>query len=65
MLTKKQVESLEKGVYTNLQLHEKFPNHGKERRITEIPVDKLGNVVNPLSKDFFQMKKVLLGRKHI
>jgi ligand-binding sensor protein len=64
MLTKKQIKELPKGTYSNLQLHEKFPdNFGKARRIGQIPVDKLGNFCNVLSQDFHELKRVLLGRK--
>lgn len=51
MLTKKEIKSLEKGIYTNSQLANMFPKHGKKSREVSVPVDKNGNIVNSFKKE--------------
>lgn len=46
MLTSKQIKSLPKGEYTNMDLAKKFGHHGKQNRQISLPVDKNGNLVN-------------------
>lgn len=51
MLSKKEIESLEKGTYTNNQLANMFPKHGKKSREVSVPVDKNGNIVSSFLKE--------------
>ncbi len=53
---------LEKGEYTNLQISN-IIDHGLKKRIQEVPVDKHGNVVDPLSRNLVGMKKMMLNRR--
>lgn len=48
MLTKKQVKDLPKGTFSNAQLAEAFPTHGKSNREVTLPVDQKGDVISNL-----------------
>jgi len=66
MLTKKQIDELPKGEFSNLILSANFPNHGKSKgvnnRIHILPVDRFGKVTNNL-KQIVGHKRMLLNRQ--
>lgn len=61
MLTKKQMESIPKGTWSNLDINSQFLNHVKYERIKSITVDRFGNYTTNLKKIVAQ-KLVLLNR---
>lgn len=63
MLTSKQIKELPKGEYSNTQLAVKFPTHGKRSRVSNVPVDRLGNMVNVLSAKFVRVQPMRLNRQ--
>lgn len=63
MLTKKQIDSLPKGHYSNIDLSRKF-KHGKKNRVKVFPVDKYGFIVtDPTKKEVVATAPMLLNRQ--
>lgn len=56
MLTKIQIEELEKGEYSNMNLAAKFKNHGKQSRQHTLPFDQTGSVITDLLKHMAKNK---------